>query len=171
MTTTFLELGAADEETKLEEVVTVFAEVTHMRHFCVFRTCPECSGQVPIFQPSSAHSCECSITPGMPESPGVLLPGDSAHTCIIRSLRSVDISRCVSVNLRQKQPTTNNQQPRIHNPQPTTNPQPTHNQPTTNQQPTNNQPTPSLPPSLPPATVDPLGVKVGTPFGVGVIPL
>ena len=35
-----------------------FAKVTHMRHFCVFRTSPACSGQVHIFQPSSAHSCE-----------------------------------------------------------------------------------------------------------------
>ena len=31
---------------------------------------------VPIFQPSSAHSCECSRAPRVPESPRVLLPGE-----------------------------------------------------------------------------------------------
>ena len=37
--------------------------------FCVFRTCPGCSGQVPIFEASSAHSLECSRVLGVPESP------------------------------------------------------------------------------------------------------
>ena len=57
-----------------------FAKVTHMHHFFVLRISPRFPGQVPIFQPSRAHT---SRAPGVPESPGVLLPGDSAHVCTI----------------------------------------------------------------------------------------
>ena len=57
--------------------------------------------EVPIFQPSSAHSCECSRAPGVPESLGVdsQVTRHSAHTSIISSLRGVDISHCVIVNV------------------------------------------------------------------------
>ena len=36
-----------------------------------------------FLEPSSALSCECSRAGGVPESPGVVLPGDSAHACTI----------------------------------------------------------------------------------------
>ena len=59
----------------LEQLVRFFffAKVTHMRHFCVFRICRGFPGQVPIFQPSSTHTCEWWRALGVPESPGVLL--------------------------------------------------------------------------------------------------
>ena len=42
----------------------ISAKVTHMRHFCIFRTCPGCSGQVLIFQPSMANNCWLSRARG-----------------------------------------------------------------------------------------------------------
>ena len=71
-----------------------FAKVTHVRHFCVFRTCLGFPGQVPIFQPSSAHRCERSRAPGVPESPGVLLPGDSAPGLPITAPMSLIWTHC-----------------------------------------------------------------------------
>ena len=52
--------------------------------FTICRT-PSWWTWVPIFQPSMTHSCELSRASGLPELPEVLLPGDSAHVCAIRS--------------------------------------------------------------------------------------
>ena len=47
-----------------------------LRHFSRSSGCPGVERQ--FFELSSAHNCECSRAPRVPESPGVLLPGDSA---------------------------------------------------------------------------------------------
>ena len=48
-----------------------------LRHFSRSSGCPGVERQ--FFELSSAHTCECSRTPGVPESPGVSLLGDSRH--------------------------------------------------------------------------------------------
>ena len=47
-----------------------------VRHFSRSSGCPGVERQ--FFELSSAHTCKCSRAPGLPESPGVLLPVDSA---------------------------------------------------------------------------------------------
>ena len=109
------------------------------RSFTPFFAPRPCGRSAPIFQPSSAHSCECSRAPGVRESP---LPCDSEHTCIMRSLRSVDIHiASTSICVRNKKKNNNQQS--------TTNQQPTNNH-TNNQLPTAYR----LPPTnyLPPTT-------------------
>ena len=48
-----------------------------LRHFSRSSGYPGVERQ--FFELSSAHTCECSRAPGVPESPGVSLPGDSAQ--------------------------------------------------------------------------------------------
>ena len=66
------------------------------------------------------HLCQSQV-PVVPESPGVLLPGDSAQGLPIRSFSCVDLgiagsSICVNNNNNQQQPTTtnNNEQRTTH---------------------------------------------------------
>ena len=63
-----------------------------------------------FFQPSSTHSCECSRAPGVPESPGVLLPGDSALACTIDGPRWLthDFSLDARVQNKKKKKKNNN---------------------------------------------------------------
>ena len=52
--------------------------------FSIFRT-PSGWTRVPIFSPPAITAVSARGIRGLPESPGVLLPGDSAHVCTIHA--------------------------------------------------------------------------------------
>ena len=70
-----------------------------LRHFSCSSGCPGVERQ--FFEPSSAHTCESSRAPGVPESPGVLLPGDLAQ-----GLCHLALATCSGFSLVSRQPSS-----------------------------------------------------------------